>query len=207
MFQYFITVVPTRLNTYKISADTHQFSVTERVSNFINKLQEGCTGEWRVKRKPGTSLCYFFFPGAGDKPRSGQSRRFRHLCEVRHQLSDGDGQRAAHATVAVPGATVRHHRGNILHHRQVWCSTSDRSYFDGFCDLKFKARTSLVFIAVFLCYRNAPWACWLLFRCCLLPLQTWSLSAQRGESLPYPKYRCPLSQLTGCLLYFKQYFC
>uniref|UniRef100_A0A8C9ZGN9 Endoplasmic reticulum-Golgi intermediate compartment protein n=1 Tax=Sander lucioperca TaxID=283035 RepID=A0A8C9ZGN9_SANLU len=30
MFQYFITVVPTRLNTYKISADTHQFSVTER---------------------------------------------------------------------------------------------------------------------------------------------------------------------------------
>uniref|UniRef100_A0A669DTM4 Endoplasmic reticulum-Golgi intermediate compartment protein n=1 Tax=Oreochromis niloticus TaxID=8128 RepID=A0A669DTM4_ORENI len=30
MFQYFITVVPTKLNTYKISADTHQFSVTER---------------------------------------------------------------------------------------------------------------------------------------------------------------------------------
>uniref|UniRef100_A0A3Q0QZF2 Endoplasmic reticulum-Golgi intermediate compartment protein n=1 Tax=Amphilophus citrinellus TaxID=61819 RepID=A0A3Q0QZF2_AMPCI len=30
MFQYFITVVPTRLNTHKISADTHQFSVTER---------------------------------------------------------------------------------------------------------------------------------------------------------------------------------
>ncbi|XP_033989360.1 endoplasmic reticulum-Golgi intermediate compartment protein 2-like isoform X3 [Trematomus bernacchii] len=30
MFQYFLTVVPTRLNTYKISADTHQFSVTER---------------------------------------------------------------------------------------------------------------------------------------------------------------------------------
>ncbi|XP_069021061.1 endoplasmic reticulum-Golgi intermediate compartment protein 2-like isoform X2 [Embiotoca jacksoni] len=30
MFQYFITVVPTRLNTYKIAADTHQFSVTER---------------------------------------------------------------------------------------------------------------------------------------------------------------------------------
>ncbi|XP_077956557.1 endoplasmic reticulum-Golgi intermediate compartment protein 2 isoform X2 [Gasterosteus aculeatus] len=30
MFQYFITVVPTRLNTRKISADTHQFSVTER---------------------------------------------------------------------------------------------------------------------------------------------------------------------------------
>jgi hypothetical protein len=32
MFQYFITVVPTKLHTYKISADTHQFSVTERVS-------------------------------------------------------------------------------------------------------------------------------------------------------------------------------
>uniref|UniRef100_A0A668AWK7 Endoplasmic reticulum-Golgi intermediate compartment protein n=1 Tax=Myripristis murdjan TaxID=586833 RepID=A0A668AWK7_9TELE len=30
MFQYFITVVPTRLHTYKISADTHQFAVTER---------------------------------------------------------------------------------------------------------------------------------------------------------------------------------
>uniref|UniRef100_A0A3B3BDG2 Endoplasmic reticulum-Golgi intermediate compartment protein n=1 Tax=Oryzias melastigma TaxID=30732 RepID=A0A3B3BDG2_ORYME len=30
MYQYFITVVPTRLNTYQISADTHQFSVTER---------------------------------------------------------------------------------------------------------------------------------------------------------------------------------
>uniref|UniRef100_A0A3Q3VKM2 Endoplasmic reticulum-Golgi intermediate compartment protein n=1 Tax=Mola mola TaxID=94237 RepID=A0A3Q3VKM2_MOLML len=30
MFQYFITVVPTRLNTYTVSADTHQFSVTER---------------------------------------------------------------------------------------------------------------------------------------------------------------------------------
>lgn len=30
MFQYFITVVPTKLHTYKISADTHQFSVTER---------------------------------------------------------------------------------------------------------------------------------------------------------------------------------
>ncbi|AWO98180.1 putative endoplasmic reticulum-Golgi intermediate compartment protein 2-like [Scophthalmus maximus] len=30
MFQYFITVVPTRLHTHKISADTHQFSVTER---------------------------------------------------------------------------------------------------------------------------------------------------------------------------------
>ncbi|XP_029455856.1 endoplasmic reticulum-Golgi intermediate compartment protein 2 [Rhinatrema bivittatum] len=30
MFQYFITIVPTKLNTYKISSDTHQFSVTER---------------------------------------------------------------------------------------------------------------------------------------------------------------------------------
>ncbi|KAF3854679.1 hypothetical protein F7725_022734 [Dissostichus mawsoni] len=31
MFQYFLTIVPTKLNTYKISADTHQYSVTERV--------------------------------------------------------------------------------------------------------------------------------------------------------------------------------
>lgn len=30
MFQYFITIVPTKLNTYKISAETHQYSVTER---------------------------------------------------------------------------------------------------------------------------------------------------------------------------------
>uniref|UniRef100_U3ETB7 Endoplasmic reticulum-Golgi intermediate compartment protein n=1 Tax=Micrurus fulvius TaxID=8637 RepID=U3ETB7_MICFL len=30
MFQYFVTVVPTKLQTHKISADTHQFAVTER---------------------------------------------------------------------------------------------------------------------------------------------------------------------------------
>lgn len=35
MYQYFITVVPTRLVTHKISADTHQFSVTERVSKAV----------------------------------------------------------------------------------------------------------------------------------------------------------------------------
>ena len=66
MFQYFITVVPTRLNTYTISADTHQFSVTERVSkkysnpDYIEKLQEGCTGGRRVKQKPGTCLISSF---------------------------------------------------------------------------------------------------------------------------------------------------
>uniref|UniRef100_A0A8C7PU37 Endoplasmic reticulum-Golgi intermediate compartment protein n=1 Tax=Oncorhynchus mykiss TaxID=8022 RepID=A0A8C7PU37_ONCMY len=32
MFQYFITVVPTKLHTSKVSADKHQFSVTERVT-------------------------------------------------------------------------------------------------------------------------------------------------------------------------------
>lgn len=31
MFQYFITIVPTKLNTYKVSAETHQYSVTEQV--------------------------------------------------------------------------------------------------------------------------------------------------------------------------------
>ncbi|KAL7976265.1 hypothetical protein Chor_002484 [Crotalus horridus] len=31
MFQYFVTVVPTKLQTHKISAETHQFAVTERV--------------------------------------------------------------------------------------------------------------------------------------------------------------------------------
>ncbi|CAJ1056942.1 endoplasmic reticulum-Golgi intermediate compartment protein 2-like [Xyrichtys novacula] len=37
MFQYFITIVPTKLNTHKLSADTHQFSVTEqeRVINHV----------------------------------------------------------------------------------------------------------------------------------------------------------------------------
>lgn len=35
MYQYFITVVPTRLVTHKISADTHQFSVTERVGKAV----------------------------------------------------------------------------------------------------------------------------------------------------------------------------
>uniref|UniRef100_A0A3B4YQF3 Endoplasmic reticulum-Golgi intermediate compartment protein n=1 Tax=Seriola lalandi dorsalis TaxID=1841481 RepID=A0A3B4YQF3_SERLL len=30
MFQYFVTIVPTKLNTYQVSADTHQYSVTER---------------------------------------------------------------------------------------------------------------------------------------------------------------------------------
>ncbi|XP_039210429.1 endoplasmic reticulum-Golgi intermediate compartment protein 2 [Crotalus tigris] len=30
MFQYFVTVVPTKLQTHKISAETHQFAVTER---------------------------------------------------------------------------------------------------------------------------------------------------------------------------------
>lgn len=31
MFQYFITIVPTKLNTYRVSAETHQYSVTEQV--------------------------------------------------------------------------------------------------------------------------------------------------------------------------------
>ncbi|KAM8750666.1 endoplasmic reticulum-Golgi intermediate compartment protein 2-like [Acanthopagrus schlegelii] len=30
MFQYFITIVPTKLNTYKVSAETHQYAVTEQ---------------------------------------------------------------------------------------------------------------------------------------------------------------------------------
>ncbi|KAM3609414.1 uncharacterized protein V6R79_014403 [Siganus canaliculatus] len=30
MFQYFITIVPTKLNTYQVSAETHQYSVTEQ---------------------------------------------------------------------------------------------------------------------------------------------------------------------------------
>uniref|UniRef100_A0A674NSQ0 Endoplasmic reticulum-Golgi intermediate compartment protein n=1 Tax=Takifugu rubripes TaxID=31033 RepID=A0A674NSQ0_TAKRU len=30
IFQYFITIVPTKLNTYRVSAETHQYSVTEQ---------------------------------------------------------------------------------------------------------------------------------------------------------------------------------
>ncbi|XP_075870925.1 endoplasmic reticulum-Golgi intermediate compartment protein 2-like [Nelusetta ayraudi] len=30
MFQYFLTIVPTKLNTYQVSAETHQYSVTEQ---------------------------------------------------------------------------------------------------------------------------------------------------------------------------------
>lgn len=33
MFQYFITIVPTKLQTYKLTADMHQYSVTERVGS------------------------------------------------------------------------------------------------------------------------------------------------------------------------------
>lgn len=43
MFQYFITVVPTKLHTYKISAETHQFSVTERVSRRENHAEKNLT--------------------------------------------------------------------------------------------------------------------------------------------------------------------
>ena len=113
MFQYFITVVPTRLNTYKISADTHQFSVTERVSKNWLKHNNFTPETWDTLL---TAVLYCF-QGEGDKPRGGQPRRFRHLREVWHQLADGDGQRAAHAAVAVPGAAVRHRRGYFLHDR------------------------------------------------------------------------------------------
>lgn len=57
--------------------------------------------------------------GAGDKPRSGKPWRLGDLRQVRHQLADGDSQRAAHAAVAVPGAAVRHRRRDLLHHGWV----------------------------------------------------------------------------------------
>lgn len=113
MFQYFITVVPTKLNTHKISADTHQFSVTERVREIEFVSRVGVSANCQKTHQ------LFVSPGAGDKPRGGQPRRLWHLCEVRHQLPDGDGQRAAHAAVAVPGATVRHRRRDFLHDGQV----------------------------------------------------------------------------------------
>ena len=42
MFQYFITIVPTKLNTYQIAADTHQYSVTERVRMYVYLLMCDC---------------------------------------------------------------------------------------------------------------------------------------------------------------------
>lgn len=119
MFQYFITVVPTRLNTYKISADTHQFSVTERVSQKKNVtpfvINEKGLKRMMVFRQHHT-VCFL---GTGDKPRSRKSRSFWHLREVWHQLPDGDGQWAAYAPVAVPGPPVWHRWGYILHDRQA----------------------------------------------------------------------------------------
>lgn len=43
MFQYFITIVPTKLNTYKVSAETHQYSVTEQVGVKLNKFVYLCS--------------------------------------------------------------------------------------------------------------------------------------------------------------------
>ncbi|CAG02401.1 unnamed protein product [Tetraodon nigroviridis] len=70
----------------------------------------GCGGA------PCRSLRAAFLPGAGDRPRRRQPRRLGHLREVRHQLPDGDGHRAAHAPGPVPGAAVRDRRGHFLHH-------------------------------------------------------------------------------------------
>lgn len=117
MYQYFITVVPTRLVTHAISADTHQFSVTEWVSKAVNRCPSSLDLHLSFDPVVCSAASCCVFPGAGDKPRRGQSRCVGHLCEVRHQLSDGDGHRAAHAAVAVPGATVRNRRGRFLHDR------------------------------------------------------------------------------------------
>lgn len=54
MFQYFITIVPTKLNTYKVSAETHQFSVTEQVSLKGNKFVYLCA--W-VQKIPDSVSC------------------------------------------------------------------------------------------------------------------------------------------------------
>lgn len=83
------------------------------------KLNLWAVGGGRVSANCQKTHRLFVSPGAGDKPRGGQPRRLWHLCEVRHQLPDGDGQRAAHAAVAVPGATVRHRRRDFLHDGQV----------------------------------------------------------------------------------------
>lgn len=47
IFQYFITIVPTKLNTYKVSADTHQYSVTEQVDTLL-KTHHLCALLWSL---------------------------------------------------------------------------------------------------------------------------------------------------------------
>ncbi|KAL7371273.1 hypothetical protein ABVT39_023374 [Epinephelus coioides] len=90
--------------TYNFSHRIDHLSFGEEIPGIINPLD----GTEKIT-----------YNRASDQPRSRQSRCVRHLCQVRHQLSDGDSQRAAYATVAVPGATVWYYRGNLLHDRDA----------------------------------------------------------------------------------------
>lgn len=118
MFQYFITIVPTKLNTYRVSAETHQYSVTEQVGlNVCMGLYicVVCYGSVRWMCLD-SSCCP---AGPSDKPCCGQPWSLRDLYEIRYQLTHGQSQRAAHASLAVPYQTLWHHWRHFLHHRYL----------------------------------------------------------------------------------------
>lgn len=115
MFQYFITIVPTKLNTYQVSAETHQYSVTEQVGwnlACIFVCVVCCASVWWICLY--SSCCS---AGPSDKPRCRQPRSLRDLHEIRYQLTDGQSHRAAHASLAVSHQTLWHHWRHFLHHR------------------------------------------------------------------------------------------
>lgn len=77
MFQYFITIVPTKLNTYKVSAETHQYSVTERVRlNIVFQFSVWSTVAAVYVLNPD------FPAGTRYKPRCRQPRSLRDLHEI-----------------------------------------------------------------------------------------------------------------------------
>lgn len=112
MFQYFITIVPTKLNTYKVSAETNQYSVTEQVCTLDTFLYICVAFRvlWWI------FLCSSIFSaGASDKPCCGQPWSLRNLHEIRYQLTDGQSYRAAHASLAVPCQALWHHWRHFLY--------------------------------------------------------------------------------------------
>lgn len=114
IFQYFITIVPTKLNTYKVSADTHQYSVTEQV-DILLKTRHLCTLLWSPKNMNSShSSCS---AGSGNKPCCRQSWSLRDLYEIWYQFTNGESHGAAHASLAVSRQALWHHRRDFLHHR------------------------------------------------------------------------------------------
>lgn len=121
MFQYFITIVPTKLNTYKVSAETHQYSVTERVRLSLHCCSCGvdCVLVYwmclHISCRPA---------GTCHKPCCRQPWSLRDLYEIWYQLTNGQRHWAAHASLAVSRQTLWHHWRHFLHHGWVSCFSS-----------------------------------------------------------------------------------